>query len=220
MDLEWLFGDENVAPLALSVGGWYAQQKALRDAQDRRRQALAQMLATDQRYGQQAQQTIGTQAQQFSPTMREPARQAAEDTAYQSLNSSLVQARENPVQTGNIGGKVSPDFLIATARRTMDDMQAGADRARMMAKVRSTSDQGVGERIGMGEMGSELGAIGGNRQAALRTGQMNAETAGQPSGGLMLAGNLARLGSQTMLGQRLAKAIQSRPAPGSTMLGG
>lgn len=220
MDLEWLFGDDNAAPLALSVGGWYAQQKALRDAQDRRRQALSQMMTTDQGYGQQVQQAIGTQAQQFSPTMREPARQAAEDTAYQSLNSSLVQARENPVTTGNIGGKVSPDFLIASARKTMDDMQAGADRARMMAKVRSTSDQGAGERIGMGEMGSQLGAIGGNRQAALRTGQMNAETAGQPSGGLMLAGDLARLGSQTLLGQRLAKAIQSRPAPGSTMLGG
>ena len=217
--LDWLFDAENALPMALSVGGFFAQRKALQDAQERRRRALAELMTQDQGYANQMAGLVDTRAQEFSPAMREPVRQAAEGAAYDSLSGALVQARETPPAGSDASGRMSQDFLVAKARRAVDDLTAGADRARMMAKVRSTGDQGLTERIGGGEMGSQLGAIQGNRQAALRSGQLQADIAGQPSGGLMLAGDLARLGASTLLGQRLQRAAMSRPTPGS-MTGG
>lgn len=214
--LDWLFSSgEDLLPTALSAGGYLLQRKALQDAQKRRQQAFAQIMAADQGYGAQQQALIQRNAEQYAPAPREATRQAAEGRVYDSLSGALVSAREAAPQLSEVGGKVSQDYLLARARAAAADTQAGADRARMMAKMRSTTDQGLDERIAGAGMANELNSIGSARRAAMRTGQLAADSAGQPSGGMMLAGDLARMGASSLLGRRLSQAAAQRPAPGS-----
>jgi hypothetical protein len=200
---------EMAAAAALVGGGTYMQSQAASDAADAQQDALNAQLEQQDRYNRQAEAKAMENAQEYAPEKRAERFEEAQQKAGDSLVQSLVKGKEQFGSPDQAEGRVSETFESDRATKLADQFQKSVDMARLMGKMRGTSDMLGNEAITNADYSSQLGTIGRNAKGAYDAAQPGIIAAGRVDPWKTGLGSMMSAAGTSMAAGGLGKAFSS-----------
>jgi len=195
-----------------SIAGQQMSASAQEDAADRQQAAINASLEQQDQYSRQAESKALENADQYDAKNRLVKYEEAQTKAGDSLAQQLVQSREAAPTTSQPAGRLSQAFLTGDASAKADQLEKSIGMARLMGKMRGSSDMLTDEGYQNADYASQLGIIGRNAQGSARAAQPGINAAGQvDSGASLVGGLLSGVGGSALsssLGQNMGKIVE------------
>ncbi|WP_050466365.1 hypothetical protein [Herbaspirillum chlorophenolicum] len=190
-----------MAAIAAMVAGAAMQYKAQQDAASRQRQQIQSELQRQQDYQKQAEKVALDRVQDYDPEQRQNRQQQIEQQVTDDLLQPVQQAQPGMQAQSAVQGSVSQDYTAARAQSQAEQMKSAEALARIMGKITGANRLRQDEALNMMATGQQIDRLKNFSQGSQGVGQLEAQLAGTPDGGLTLAGSLAQtLGSVGLMG--------------------
>lgn len=179
-----------IGSLVAALAGTALQQQASQDAARRQQRIINDNLARQREFQVQAEQAALQRAQDFAPDERENRQQQIEQQVTEQLMQPVQQAMPGMQEQSSVQGNVSSDYSAGRARAQADTLRDADALARIMGKITGANRLRTNEALAMGETGQLIDRLKSFSQGGYNAAQADAQMAGTPSGGPMLAGGL------------------------------
>jgi hypothetical protein len=182
----------SAAYAAALIGGTYLQQDAANDAAKRQQSAINSALEQQDNTSRKAEGVAMNNAQEYAPQTRLGRFEAAREGAGDSLVTNLTQARDQQAlsggNAGQAGGRLSQEFTTGRAAAAADEFQRSIDTARLMGKMRGSTDMLQDEGMSNANYALQGGMLASQAGREYRAAQPGINAAGRPNGTQMFIG--------------------------------
>ena len=189
------------AAAAAAAYGAKSQADATNEAADRQSAAMNAALEQQDQFNRKAEGKALENADQYDMTDRTQRLEDTRQQAGESLTQSLIKSREASGSPEQAAGKVSESFTTDRATKLADQFQESVNMAKLMGRMRGTSDMLGNEAIMNADYASQLNTIGRNANGSYSAAQPGIAQAGKVDAGKVTSGALLQsLGTSYLAG--------------------
>lgn len=178
------------AAAAAAAYGAKSQSDAANEAADRQSEAMNNAMLVQDEFSKKAEGRALQNAEQYDMTDRTQRLEDTRQKAGDSLIQSLVQSRQESANPEQAAGKVSESFTADRASKLADQFQASVDNARLMGRMRGSTDMLGNEAIMNADYASQLNTIGRNANGSYNAAQPGIMQAGKVDSNKVATGAL------------------------------
>lgn len=179
-----------IAALIAAIAGAALQQKAASDARRNQQRQIQENLMRQQGFQREAEQAALDRAKEFAPELRQEKQQQLEQAATEQMIQPVEQAAPAMQDQSAVQGNVSADYTAGRAKSQAEQLRSANALASILGKITGAGRLRQNEALGMAETGQFIDRLKSFSQGSGNAAQIGITRAGNPNGGLMMAGGL------------------------------
>lgn len=183
-----------IAALIAAIAGAALQQQAASDARRSQQRLIQENLMRQQGFQREAEQAALDRAKEFAPEVREDKQKQLEQEATQQMIQPVEQAAPAMQDQSAVQGNVSADYTAGRAKSQAEQLRSANALASILGKITGAGRLRQNEALGMAETGQLIDRLKSFSQGSGNAAQVGITRAGNPNGGMMLAGGLLQAG--------------------------
>ncbi|MFY2570189.1 hypothetical protein [Achromobacter ruhlandii] len=183
-----------IAALIAALAGAALQQKAASDARRNQQRQIQENLLRQQGFQREAEQAALDRAKEFAPELRQEKQQQLEQAATEQMIQPVEQAAPAMQDQSAVQGNVSADYTAGRAKSQAEQLRSANALASILGKITGAGRLRQNEALGMAETGQLIDRLKSFSQGSGNAAQIGISRAGNPNGGMMLAGGLLQAG--------------------------
>lgn len=185
-----------VAGLVAAVGGALLQNQATQDAARRQQAAIRAENERQRQFQRQAEQVALDRVQDYQPEQRQDRQKQIEQQVTDQLLQPVTEAMPGMQEQSAVQGDVSSDYTMARTKSQADVLRNTEALARIVGRITGANRLRQDEALKMMASGQKIDMLKNFASGSQGVGQIEAQAAGVPDGGMSLAGSLLQtLGS-------------------------
>lgn len=177
-----------IASLIAMVAGAAMQQKAASDARRKQQRLIQENLTRQQGLQQEAEQAALARAQEFAPEVRQEKQQQIEQEVTDRLMQPVEGSAQAMADQSAVQGNVSQDYTATRARSQAEQLRSANALASILGKITGAGRLRQNEALGMADTGQLIDRLKSFSQGSSTAAQIGINRAGQPDGGMTMAG--------------------------------
>lgn len=183
-----------IAALIAAIAGAALQQQAASDARRSQQRLIQENLMRQQGFQREAEQAALDRAKEFAPEVREDKQKQLEQEATQQMIQPVEKSAPAMQDQSAVQGNVSADYTAGRAKAQAEQLRSANALASILGKITGAGRLRQNEALGMAETGQLIDRLKSFSQGSGNAAQVGITRAGNPNGGMMLAGGLLQAG--------------------------